>query len=406
VNRGPNAITPVVSVLMPTYNGERFLREAIESVLNQTFSDLELILVDDGSRDSTPRILAEFKDRDARLIVLTNERNLGIAGATNRALAAARGQYVALQDHDDISLPRRFRTQVDFLESHAEVALVGSAATLINDDGVSYADFPLPCEEIDIKWRLLFVGDAFHYSSIMVRRSAMQEIGGYGEDPAFRYSEAYDPVSRLAMRYQVANLPDKLLLWRSHSDATSIRHNPDQVRSGEVISFRNICLLDDLRLRVQTDSSSRNGAETDPRYCQYLGFKAFISTPAGQFPSVPGSQVVSGLNFFCGIQEAFYRVHKFPRFVVARHRKALNWTWGKHAVALAVRAPWDWRSRIRSVMLGLRCIRHAAWAALVTSAAKVTDRGNARPTLTVPTVRAFKDTSEQPTWTKDQSKVR
>src|SRR6202041_1354445 len=182
--------TPAISVLMPTYNGERFLRPAIESILNQTFPNFELIVIDDGSTDNTPHILSEFND--TRLTVLTNPKNSGIAAATNRALSAARAEYIALQDHDDISLPHRLQTQLDFLNTHPEIALVGSAATLIDQNGIPYAEFPLPCEEIDIKWRLLVVGDAFHYTSIMVRRNAMQEIGRYGEDPAFRYSEAYD----------------------------------------------------------------------------------------------------------------------------------------------------------------------------------------------------------------------
>lgn len=392
LRRTAQPIAPVVSVVMPTWNGERFLRPAIESILNQTFRDFELILIDDGSTDSTPRILADFKDKDKdnRLIVLTNQRNLGIAGATNRGLAAARGEYVALQDHDDISLPHRFQTQVDFLNSHSDVAVLGSAATLIDDDGVPYAEFPLPCEEIDIKWRLLFFGDAFHYSSIMVRRSAMQQIGGYGEDTAFRYSEAYDPFSRIAMGHRMANLPDKLLLWRRHPGATSIRHTPAQLRSGEVISLRNLSLLAD---------QTRNSAHNDLPYL-FLGFQAFTSTSAGQWPALPAQQVVSGLKFCSDIQETFYRVHKFSRFDVARHRQRLNWTWGRHAVALAIRAPWDLRSRISSFIVGLRCLRRATSAALVTSLAKVTGSASARPHLTVPTIKAFKDTPEQPTWTK------
>jgi glycosyltransferase involved in cell wall biosynthesis len=376
---------------MPTWNGERFLRPAIESILNQTFRDFELIVIDDASTDSTPGILAEFKDKDARLVVLTNERNLGIAGATNRGLAAARGEYIALQDHDDISRPHRFQIQVDFLNSHSDVAVVGSAATLIDDGGVPYADFPLPCEEIDIKWRLLFVGDAFHYSSIMVRLNAMQQIGGYGEDPAFRYSEAYDPFSRLAMGHRMANLPDKLLLWRRHPGATSIQHTPAQVRSGEVISLRNISLLAD---------QLHNGAYLDDQRYLFAGFQAFTSTPAGQLPDLPAEQVVSGLKFYSDIQDAFYQAHKFPRLDVARHRQRLEWVWGKHAIALAARAPWGWRSRIRIFMLGLRCLRHATWAACAMSVAKLAGRGSSHPNLTVPTIRVFKDTSEQPTWTK------
>jgi len=371
---------------MPTYNGERFLRPAIESILNQTFRDFELIVIDDGSTDSTPRILAEFKNKkDDRLIVLTNERNLGIAGATNRGLAVARGEYVALQDHDDISLPHRFQTQVDFLNSHPEIAVVGSAATLINDDSVPYAEFPLPCEEIDIKWRLLFYGDPFHYTSILLRRCAMQEIGGYNENPAFQFSEAYDPFSRIAMRHRMVNLAETLVLWRRHSDATSLQHAAQQGHTGEAISFRNLCLLDDLRTRASSDSSSHNSSESDPRYPHYLGFRDFTSMPPGQLPAQPSAQVVSGLKFFCDIQQTFYKLHGFPRSTVARHRRPLNWIWGKHAVALAVRAPWDWRSRIGIFLLGVRCLWHAAGAVLINGMTKVLNRG-AEPTVTVPTI--------------------
>jgi glycosyltransferase involved in cell wall biosynthesis len=357
----PHTATPLVSVVMPTYNGERFLRLAIESILSQTFQGFELIVIDDGSNDGTPGILSEFKDN--RIVILKNERNLGIAGATNRGLAAARSQYVALQDHDDISLPHRLQTEVEFLEAHPEIAIIGSAATLIDDDSTAYADFPLPCDEIDIKWRLLFAGDPFHYTSIMARRSALLDIGGYGEDPSFQFSEAYDPLSRLAMRYHIANLPEPLVLWRRHADATSIRNVQQQQRSGEAISFRNICVLADWQDGGLAD------AARDRRYHDYLGFKAFLFTPAGKFPDLPPAQVVSGLEFLCQVQENFYRMHGFSRTVVARHRRPLNWIWGKHAVALAVRAPWDWRSCSRMFGLGIQCLRRAAWATLINGVA-------------------------------------
>jgi glycosyltransferase involved in cell wall biosynthesis len=400
---------------MPTYNGERFLRPAIESILNQTFRDFELIIVDDGSTDSTPRILAEYIDRQKdkdndknqntaknnntapRLIVLTNDRNLGIAAATNRGLAAARGEYVALQDHDDISLPHRLQTQVDFLNSHPEIALVGSAATLIDDDGVPYAEFPLPCEEIDIKWRLLFFGDAFHYTSIMVRRGEMQEIGGYGEDPAFRYSEAYDPFSRLAMRYRVANLPDKLVLWRRHSGATSLRHTPEQIRSGDAISLQNVSMVAD---------HAHGGAlrNTDHRHLLF-GFRGFASTPAGQLPCLPAEQVLSGAEFVCDLQENFYRLHRFPRSAVARHRRPLTWIWGKHAIGLAIRAPWDWPARVRSLMLGIRLLGDTAWTTLICIMNRPV--GSSSPAgVTVPTIRPLPNAPEQPTWTEQPLNAR
>jgi glycosyltransferase involved in cell wall biosynthesis len=396
LNRGAHSISPVASVVMPTYNGERFLRPAIDSILNQTFRGFELILIDDGSTDSTPRILAEYKDKDARVVVLRNERNLGIAGATNRGLAAARAEYLALQDHDDISLPHRLQTQLDFLNAHSDIAVVGSAATLINDDGVPYGEFPLPCEEIDIKWRFLFQGDPLHYTSLMLRRLAMQEIEGYGEDPAFRFSEAYDPFSRIAMRHRIVNLHETLVLWRRHPHATSLRHGAQQWRTGEAIAFRNLCLLDDLRTGAPPDASSINGDPSGARYRHYVGFKAFLSTPAGQFPALPPEQVLAGLKFYCDIQEMFYKIHRFPYLVVVRHRRALNWIWGKHAVALALRAPWDWKSRVRIFLLGIRCLWHAVWAELIHRMARLVHHRSTRPNLTVPTIQPFTGNSEQP----------
>src|SRR5579872_3719033 len=171
--------TPVISVLMPTYNGERFLRPAIESILNQTFPNFELIIIDDGSTDNTPHILWEFKD--TRLTVLTNQQNLGIAAATNRGLAAARGEYIALQDHDDISLPHRLQTQLDFLNTHPEIALVGSAAELIDENGIAYDHYREPEDDIELKWEALFRCPIRH-TSVLVRRKVMCEIGGYSAD--------------------------------------------------------------------------------------------------------------------------------------------------------------------------------------------------------------------------------
>jgi glycosyltransferase involved in cell wall biosynthesis len=375
-------VAPRISVVMPTYNGERFLRPAIESILSQTFRDFELIAIDDGSTDGTAAILREFADRDDRVTLLSNERNLGIAGATNRGLAAARGEFVALHDHDDISLPHRFQTEIDFLRSHADLTVVGSAATLIDENGSQYAEFPLPCDEIDIKWRLLFWGDAFHYTSLMVRRSALQAIGGYGEDTAFRYAEAYDPFGRLAMGHHMVNLPEKLVLWRRHPSATSFQRQQEQLRSGEVISERNIALLGDLGRRYR-----------DLHHC-IAGLRAFTSTPAGHFPVLPAQQVIDGLGFVRKLQKNFYRAHGFSRAAIAQHRRPLYWIWGKHAVALALRAPWPLRERLTMLSLGLRCL--CGWVRLVFNDATVGKESK----LTVPTTIPLAVPSEQASWTE------
>ena len=127
--------TPLVSVLMPAYNAARFLRPAVESILNQTFDDFEFVIVDDGSTDDTGEILAECAARDPRIRVLTNERNLRIVASLNRGLDACRGTYVARMDADDVALPDRLAKQVAALARQPDLAVLGGALTYIDADG-------------------------------------------------------------------------------------------------------------------------------------------------------------------------------------------------------------------------------------------------------------------------------
>jgi len=359
-------ITPVVSVIMPTWNGERFLRPAIDSVLSQTFTDFELIVIDDASTDNTPRILADYKDD--RLVVITNERNLGIAGATNRGLVEARGEYVALLDHDDISLPHRLQTEVEYLDSHPEIALVGSDATLIDHEGAPQAKTPAlgiwanrqnlqSQDDLDLKWDVLF-GCPFYHVSVMVRRSAIVDVGGYRRDPSFQCAQDFELLSRLATRYRVANLNDILVLWRRHPEAAGRRYSERQQSSNQSISFRNMCTVHNARASSETHAA--NSVNLD-QWFRFLGLKAFLCMPEGKLPDSPPEQVLSGVQFLYDIQENFYWMHRFPRPDADRHRRPYNWIWGKHAIALAIRAPWDWRSRFRMFRLGMRSLGRAAW---------------------------------------------
>ncbi|MFP4055220.1 MAG: glycosyltransferase family 2 protein [Phycisphaerae bacterium] len=126
---------PLVSVVMPTHNDEAFIRPAVESILRQSFTDFEFIIVDDGSTDSTPAILAEYAVADPRIRVLTNETNLGIVGALNRGLDAAGGKYIARMDGDDISTPERFARQVEVMEAEPDVIALSGAMRYIDADG-------------------------------------------------------------------------------------------------------------------------------------------------------------------------------------------------------------------------------------------------------------------------------
>jgi glycosyltransferase involved in cell wall biosynthesis len=331
---------------MPTYNGEKFLRPAIEGILNQTLTNFELIVIDDASTDSTPRILAEIQDD--RLILLRNDHNLGIAGATNEGLAVARGEYVALQDHDDVSLPHRFQTEVEFLTTHPGTALVGSDCVLIDGEGARVDVQVRPEDDLALRWELL-LQNPFHHTSVMARLSVVREAGGYSSDPSLRFAEDYDFISRIALRHPVANIKEPLVLWRRHSATATSKNQSQQTLAGEIISFRNI--------------SAMNSAGDEQRN-KFSGMRAFLLSPAGRIPELPARQVAEGLEFLCEIRETFYRFHSFPRSAVTKHRQALNWIWGKHAVALGLRAPWDWRSRVRIFFLGLQCLQSAFFASI------------------------------------------
>ena len=206
-----------VSVLMPVYNGERFLAEAIESILGQTFTDFEFVIVDDGSTDASPAILADYASRDPRIRVIT-QANAGIVAALNRGLAECRAPLVARMDADDISLPARLERQVDFLKSHPEILVVGCAAQLISEEKIPgpVMRHPSSPKEIDAG---LQTETMLAHPSVLMRREPILKIGGYRE--LLRHSEDYDLWTRLAGNCQIANLPECLLHYRIHGGQIS-----------------------------------------------------------------------------------------------------------------------------------------------------------------------------------------
>lgn len=207
---------PSVTVLMPVRNGAAHVREAIEGILAQTFPDFELLVIDDGSTDATPQILQGIAD--PRLRVVANPKNLGLVPTLNRGLELARGEFVARQDHDDISLPERLQKQVEHLRANTDCALVGTEAIQTDAEGRRAFRLLRPSGAESIRWYLCF-DNAFIHSSVMFRREVVRsEFGGY---PRSLHSEDYALWSQIARQYPTANLSEPLLLYREHQSSVT-----------------------------------------------------------------------------------------------------------------------------------------------------------------------------------------
>jgi glycosyltransferase involved in cell wall biosynthesis len=201
-----------ITVLLPVFNGGPYLRPAMESVLAQTFSDFELLVVDDGSTDGSLEVARTF--RDPRVRVVENGRNLGLTASLNRGLREARAPLVARQDADDLSAPDRLARQAEAMSRRPELALLGTQADVIDAGGRPRGSLARSCEHDSIRWELLF-DNAFVHSSVMLRRAAVfDEAGGY--DEGLRYCQDFALWSRLVRTHAVANLDRVLVRCRAH----------------------------------------------------------------------------------------------------------------------------------------------------------------------------------------------
>ena len=196
---------PAVSVVMPVYNAQRYLAEAVDSILAQTWRDFEFVIVDDGSTDRSPKLLERYAVRDSR-IKLIRRPNTGIVGALNDGLAAASGELVARMDADDVALPERFEKQVAYLAEHPEVVALGSRVTGVDPYGcvLFHSEHKLAHEEIDAGL-LRGVGWAIVHPAAMLRREAVAKVGGYRKE--FQWVEDLDLFLRLGEAGRLANLP-------------------------------------------------------------------------------------------------------------------------------------------------------------------------------------------------------
>lgn len=203
---------PLVSILMPVRDGERWLREAIDSVQAQTFGDFELIAIDDGSVDATPEILAGYAGRDERIRVLRHDHR-GLVFALNQGLAEARGKLIARLDADDVALPERLARQVEHLKDNPDTVLLGAWADEIDEDG-SLQGHLQPEPDPTRLATILLDKNPFVHSSMMFPLRIARTLGGYRT--AFEAAEDHDLWLRMAETGKIANLPQVLIGYRVH----------------------------------------------------------------------------------------------------------------------------------------------------------------------------------------------
>jgi len=207
----------VVSVVTGVYNGMPYLPQAVESVLGQTLEDLEYIIVNDGSTDGTRAYLDSLSDPRVRVV---HQENRGFAGSRNAGIALCRGEFVAIMDADDVSLPHRLERQVEFLRSRPEVAAVGSQARYLGPTGKVGRVLPLRLEPEEIRRELLAGGIGLHNATACIRTEVLRSVGGFRDVP----SPDNDLYLRLCERHKLANLPEPLLLYRFHPGSEMATH--------------------------------------------------------------------------------------------------------------------------------------------------------------------------------------
>lgn len=228
---------PFVSVVIPIYNCEKFLSQALDSIIAQTYSNFEIVVVNDGSTDRSQKILESYQRHESRLRVFS-QKNTGIVGALNSGIAASRGELIARMDGDDISYPQRLAKQISFLNANPMVVAVGSDVYFTDPEGRRLIRHLPKTNHREIVDQLLDGnGGAIIHPSLVVRREALVHIGGYREE--YQWIEDLDLYIRLAEVGELANIPEPLLDYRQHMKSVNrTRGNREEQRQSIVNPHR------------------------------------------------------------------------------------------------------------------------------------------------------------------------
>ena len=229
--------TPLVSIVLPVYNGDKYLAASLDSVFAQTYQNWELIIINDGSTDGSENVILQYQDK--RIKYLPNNGNKGIIFSLNRGLAESTGTYLARLDADDIALPSRIEKQVDFLSKNPEYVMCGSYFQTIDSNGKFRKNVQFPDNNRDAR-SFLLLHNCFCHSSVMMRTNIAKQLR---YDDNFQVCEDYDLWCRISRKGKIINLPVVTTLYRVHGNNISMRKSETMFRHVKIINER---ILDDL----------------------------------------------------------------------------------------------------------------------------------------------------------------
>jgi glycosyltransferase involved in cell wall biosynthesis len=315
---------PAISVILPVFNARHTVGEAIESILRQTFSDFELIVVDDASTDNSAQIIQSYDD--PRIVYLRNDVNLHVAETLNRGMSNSRGKYVARMDSDDISLPNRFAKQYEFLESHPEISICGTFAEIF---GERTGRITLPIEPDELRCALIF-DSCFAHPTVMFRRADFEKYNlTYNH---LRYSEDFDLWQRAIGPLNGANIPEILLKYRVASTSvlrTSIRK--EQLVQYRELDARTLSAFGVVPTDEQFECHQMIREITDQRFDldkveEWLIYLIICNEQTHSFPGESLKRYFSHLWYLANHFSSGFGVLKYPRYAKSPLKNSVKLT--------------------------------------------------------------------------------
>ncbi len=302
---------PLISVIMSVYNGDKYLHEAIDSILNQTFKDFEFIIINDGSTDKSLKIIHSYNDDR---IVLINQENAGLANALNNGIAISKSNFIARMDADDIAYPERIQKQHEFLTNNIDYVIVGSNAKIIDINGCIVRHSNIPIKNEEMKGKL--PETPFIHPSVMFRKDSFYEAGQYPE--YMLKAQDYVLFNRMAKLGKFANIAENLMEYRIVPTANSVRDGRISKRFYDILSkaIKYNKISDEDFIYLKTLTSNRNSKERLANYHLYLAKKYLWNNYQ---PKLARMNLIKSMNNkFNFISIFYYLVSFMPSRVIKR----------------------------------------------------------------------------------------